>query len=149
MAFTPRLLAFLAGATLLASCASSPPPPVSAVDQGTGARLGDVDVEVAGPVSITFKEITLEPGASTGVHCHDGNLIAIVTEGVLTHYAPLYPTGVHEYRAGDAIIEGPHYLHEGRNEGTEPVVLEVTYVIPEGFPLAETDPSKCDPAGTV
>ena len=104
---------------------------------------------IAGPVTVTFREITIEPGAGTGLHCHDGNLIAVVKQGVLTHYAPIYPTGVHEYRAGDAIIEGAHYLHEGKNEGTEPVVLEVTYVIPEGFPLAETDPAKCDPAGTI
>jgi quercetin dioxygenase-like cupin family protein len=66
-----------------------------------------------------------------------------VEKGRLTHYAPIYPGGVHVYSAGDTIVEGPHYVHEGKNEGTEDVVLLVTYVIAQGKPLAETDLSQC------
>ncbi|MBB1032744.1 cupin domain-containing protein [Dietzia sp. SLG310A2-38A2] len=93
---------------------------------------------------MTFREITIEPGAGTGEHCHYGQLIAVVEQGELTHYADIYPGGVHVYSQGESIIEGAGYPHEGRNEGDEDVVLMVTYVIPEGKPLAETDLANCD-----
>ncbi|MBB1036635.1 cupin domain-containing protein [Dietzia natronolimnaea] len=120
---------------------------VRAVDIASGQQDGPVDVEVDGGaegVGVTFREITIEPGAGTGEHCHYGQLIAVVEQGELTHYADIYPGGVHVYRAGESIIEGAGYPHEGRNEGDEDVVLMVTYVIPEGKPLAETDLANCD-----
>ena len=123
------------------------PGPVRAVDLAAGQQDQPVDVEVDGGaegVGVTFREITIEPGAGTGEHCHHGQLIAVVEQGDLTHYADIYPGGVHVYRAGESIIEGAGYPHEGRNEGTEDVVLMVTYVIPEGEPLAETDLTRCD-----
>ncbi|WP_368496513.1 cupin domain-containing protein [Herbiconiux sp. A18JL235] len=133
--------------------AASPTPPASLATQapvvveelGKGGQDAAVDVEVTGPVQVAYRRITIEPGAGTGLHCHDGQLVAVVEQGTLTHYAPVYPGGVHEYLAGDSIVEGAHYVHEGKNEGTEDVVLLVTYVIAEGSPLAETDLSHCDP----
>jgi len=120
--------------------------PVEAVDLAAGAQDGPVTVSVEGEdgVTVTFREITIAPGAGTGEHCHYGQLIAVVQEGALTHYADIYPDGVHVYETGDSIIEGAGYPHEGRNEGDENVVLWVTYVIPEGKPLAETDLSHCE-----
>ncbi len=112
---------------------------------GKGEQDAAVDVEVAGPTQVAFRRITIHPGAGTGKHCHDGQLIAVVEQGEFTHYAPIYPGGVHVYHAGDSIVEGAHYVHEGKNEGTEDVVLLVTYVIPDGDPLAETDLTHCDP----
>ncbi|TAJ46836.1 MAG: cupin domain-containing protein [Herbiconiux sp.] len=119
--------------------------PVVVEELGRGEQEASVDVEVTGPTQVAFRRITLKPGAGTGLHCHDGQLIAVVEQGTLTHYAPIYPGGVHVYEAGDSIIEGPGYVHEGKNEGTENVVLLVTYVIPDGDPLAETDLTHCDP----
>ncbi|MFI5428038.1 cupin domain-containing protein [Aeromicrobium sp. UC242_57] len=120
--------------------------PVSAVDHAAGRQDGPVKVSVAGQdgVGVTFREITLAPGASTGKHCHYGQLIAVVKKGALTHYADTYPDGVHVYETGASIIEGAGYAHEGRNEGDDDVVLWVTYVIPEGKPLAEPDLANCD-----
>lgn len=121
--------------------------PVRAVDIAAGQQDAPVDVEVDGGadgVGVTFREITIEPGSGTGEHCHHGQLIAVVEQGELTHYADMYPGGVHVYRAGDSIIEGAGYRHEGVNEGPDDLVLMVTYVIREGQPLAETDLSKCD-----
>ena len=120
--------------------------PVRAVDLATGEQPEAVEVLVDGGeagVGVTFREITIEPGAGTGEHCHYGNLIAVVQEGALTHYAPVHPGGVRVYQAGDAVIEGAGYIHEGVNEGETDVVLWVTYVTPEGQPLAETDLQHC------
>ncbi|MCP2635262.1 cupin domain-containing protein [Microbacterium sp. HD4P20] len=153
---SPLLALFLAGAMLLTGCgtavavptvvptASETPAPVTAVDLAAGDDEDGVDVEVSGPSQVVFREITLRPGAGTGEHCHAGQLIAVVQQGALTHYAPIYPSGVHVYHAGDAIVEGAGYPHQGVNEGEEDVVLLVTYVIEEGEPLAQTDLAKCD-----
>jgi quercetin dioxygenase-like cupin family protein len=121
--------------------------PVRAVDIAVGEQDEPVEVLVDGGaagVDVTFREITIEPGASTGEHCHYGQLIAVVQEGELTHYSATHPGGVRTYKTGESIIEGAGYPHEGRNEGAADVVLWVTYVIPDGKPLAETDLSNCD-----
>jgi quercetin dioxygenase-like cupin family protein len=145
--------ALLAGCAGVSSAASSPtasptatatPAPVTAVDLAKGEDPDGVDVAVPGPSQVVVRELTLRPGASTGEHCHAGQLIAVVEKGALTHYAPVYPAGVHVYHAGDAIVEGSGYVHHGVNEGTEDVVLMVTYVIADGQPLAQTDLAKCD-----
>lgn len=76
--------------------------------------------------------------------CSDGpTLVGVVHRGTLTHYADIYPGGVHVYEEGDAIVEGAGYVHEGVNEGDTDVVLWVAYVIPEGEPLAQTELAKC------
>ena len=146
------LAAGCAAGAPVAQATSSPTPtastaPVTAVDLAEGTMDGPVEVDVASDagVSVTFREITIAPGAGTGVHCHHGQLIAVVQQGTLTHYADIYPTGVHVYETGDSIIEGAGYQHEGRNEGDVDVILWVTYVIEEGEPLAETDLTRCDP----
>lgn len=143
----PRLAIapLLAGAALiLVGCAA--PAPVAATDIATGSYPGSVEVSVedAHGVQVVVRQVTIQPGASTGEHCHHGQLVGVVRQGVLTHHAPIYPSGVHEYVAGDAIVEGASYIHEGVNEGTEPVILDVTYIIEAGEPLAETDLAKCD-----
>lgn len=119
---------------------------ISAIDFAEGEQDGAVQVSVDGGedgVGVTFREITIKPGASTGVHCHYGQLIGVVKQGSLTHYADLYPDGVHVYETGDSLVEGASYQHEGRNEGTTDVILWVTYIIPEGKPLAETVLANC------
>lgn len=139
-------------ALTVVSCSSEASPeaeplePVRAVDLAAGGQDGPVDVEVGGDegVQVSFREITIEPGASTGEHCHHGQLLAVVKAGELTHYARSHPGGVRVYRTGESIIEGAGYPHEGFNEGKSDVVLMVTYVIEDGEPLAETDLERCD-----
>lgn len=119
--------------------------PVVVEELGAGESAASVDVEVDGPATVTYRRITLHPGAGTGLHCHYGQLIAVVEAGEFTHRAPTYPSGVHVYEAGDTIVEGAGYVHEGVNESDDDVVLLVTYVTAEGEPLAETVLANCDP----
>lgn len=88
-----------------------------------------------------LREITVQPGGTTGWHYHDGTLYAYVQQGTLTHdEADCVTEDV--YHAGDAFSEptGPGNVHEARNLGTVPVVLEVLYVDPAGSPLSEDAP---------
>lgn len=135
---------------------SEPPPPAStiagsqpflAVDIVQGRQARPVDLQVDGGddgVSVTFREITIEPGASTGEHCHYGSLIAVVKQGELTHHADRYPGGSHIYRVGDSNIEEAGHIYESRNRGTEDVVLMATYVTPVGKELLETNLTECE-----
>lgn len=134
----------IAALCAVAGCSSEP---IRAVDHANGEQSAAVSVSVDGGaagVDVTMREITIAPGASTGEHCHYGQLVAVVAEGQLTHYADLYPGGVRVYEAGDSVIEGAGYVHEGRNEGADDLVLWVTYITPEDKPLAETNLSNCD-----
>jgi quercetin dioxygenase-like cupin family protein len=88
------------------------------------------------------RDITIDPGGSTGWHWHDGTLVGAVKHGTLTHYsANCSIEGV--YNPGDPIIEpaGPDHVHIGRNLGTTPLILEVIYILPAGKPLAEDAPN--------
>lgn len=146
-------LALLAG---LAACAEADAAAESAALEETatitveelaaGEQSAALELALDGPLGVEFRRLTIPPGLGTGRHCHHGNLIAVVEQGTLTHFAPIYPDGVHEYRAGDSIFEGAGYVHEGKNEGEEDVILLVTYLTPVGEPLAETQLQLCDAA---
>jgi quercetin dioxygenase-like cupin family protein len=94
----------------------------------------------------TLREVTVPPGQSTGWHYHDGTLYGLVKQGTLSHFdATCQSDGV--YGAGDTLTEpsGSDHVHIGRNLGTEPLVLEVLYVLPHGAPSSEDAPNPgCD-----
>ncbi len=88
------------------------------------------------------REITIAPGGTTGWHYHPGQVFGVIREGTLTHYeGDCSVDGV--YNAGDAITErsGTGYIHEGRNEGSTPLVMWVLYIDPAGSPLAVDMPN--------
>lgn len=143
---TAVALLALAAALALTSCAASAP--VSAVDYASGEQDAPVAVSVDGGnegVQVDFREIRIAPGASTGEHCHYGQIVGVVKEGTLSVYSDTFSGGVRVFEAGDSVIEGAGYRHEGRNEGSTDVVLWATYITPEGDPLAETDLGNCEP----
>ena len=168
--FRARTLAALASlALVLAACgpdpsdSAAPPdivtlPPVLSVSQSApepirasliamGTHDESVDVKVASGtdgVAVSVREIIIQPGVSTGRHCHHGQLISVIRRGELTHYADLHPGGERVYRAGESIIDGAGYVHEVRNTGTEDVVLTVTYMMPSGKPPTEMNLAECE-----
>jgi quercetin dioxygenase-like cupin family protein len=93
-----------------------------------------------------LRQVTIQPGGSTGWHYHDGTLYGVVVRGTLTRSNSACATeGV--YQAGRTIIEpsGANHVHIGRNLGSQPLVLDVLYVNPAGAPLAEDAPNPgCD-----
>jgi quercetin dioxygenase-like cupin family protein len=84
-----------------------------------------------------MREITIEPGGSTGWHWHQGRLYGVIREGTLTHdRSDCTVDGI--YNAGDSITEatGPDHVHIGRNLGSTPVVMQVLYIDPAGAALS-------------
>ncbi len=125
------------GALVPAAAHATPSSGVTAVTLAEGDIPADLLPFVPRGVHVAVREITIAPGGSTGWHYHDGELIGLVRAGTLTH--PGADCAPVVYRTGDIIKEpaGQVNTHIGRNLGTEPVVLDVLYLIPLGKPLFE------------
>jgi quercetin dioxygenase-like cupin family protein len=109
---------------------------------GSGVTATVLAQRTVGGEDYVLREITVQPGGSTGWHYHDGTLYAYVEQGTLTHSDHTYATDG-TYRTGASFIEpsGGDHVHLGRNLGTTPVVLDVLYVDPAGSPLSEDAPN--------
>lgn len=105
---------------------------------GSGVSSTLLAQKTVGGKDYILREVTVQPGGSTGWHYHDGTLHALVEQGTLTHSdANCRTDGV--YRAGSTINEpsGADNVHLGRNLGTRPVVMKVLYIDPAGSPLSQ------------
>jgi quercetin dioxygenase-like cupin family protein len=120
---------------------ATPSEGVHATNLSTGTSADTVMLEQVGATEVTIREITIEPGGSTGWHFHTGELVALVQAGTLTRY--LDDCSEVTTAAGEALVEpsGSHHVHFGRNLGTEPLVLYVTYVLQAGSPLSVDAPA--------
>ncbi|MBA2949341.1 cupin domain-containing protein [Streptomyces himalayensis] len=127
------------------SALATPGSGVSGTILATGTSEGTLNVKAPrGQADVVVRTITIEPGGSTGWHYHSGQLIAVVKAGTLTR--TMDDCSVESTSAGSAFIEpsGPGHVHIGRNLGTEPVVLYVTYLLPKGSPLSlDADAPEC------
>ena len=87
-------------------------------------------------VDYITREITIQPGGSTGWHYHDGRVFGVVREGTLTR--TMADCSVVVSPTGSAVTEdsGADHVHVGRNLGPEPLVLWVDYIEPAGAPLS-------------
>ncbi|MEU5659430.1 cupin domain-containing protein [Streptomyces sp. NPDC047737] len=121
-----------------AAAVATPGSGVSGTVVAVGTSAGKLKIKPPnGPTDVTFREITVQPGGSTGWHTHRGQLIAVVKSGTLTR--TLDDCSVEVTPAGTSFIEpaGSDHRHIGRNLGTQPVVLWVTYLLPEGSALSD------------
>ncbi|WP_427892582.1 cupin domain-containing protein [Kribbella sp. GL6] len=108
----------------------------------SGVTATIISKSTIGRTDYVLREITIQPGGTTGWHFHDGTLYAFVKAGTLTHSDSNCTTdGV--YRTGAAFTEpsGTDHVHVGRNLGTKPLILDVLYVLPTGSPLSEDAPN--------
>jgi len=130
---TVRWFALVAAATVPASavlCATASATPSENVDAVT------ISQATVDGVDYITREITIQPGGSTGWHYHDGRVFGVVREGALTR--TMTDCSVVVSPVGSAVTEdsGPGHVHIGRNLGPGPLVLWVDYIEPAGTPLA-------------
>lgn len=127
--------------------ATSDPPEGGVISEtlAQGSAEAGVRIDAEGKTEVTYRRITIEPGASTGWHYHPGRLLAVVEAGTLTR--TLTDCSVEVSTAGDTVVEpvGADHAHIGRNLGTEPVVLYTTYFTPAGSPdTVDAEDPGCD-----
>lgn len=79
--------------------------------------------------------ITVAPGGGTGWHYHPGEVFGFISEGTMTHYDGGCTIDA-VYDTGAPVKEGvgPGFVHNGRNEGSTPLVMEVVYINPVDAP---------------
>jgi quercetin dioxygenase-like cupin family protein len=130
---TVRWFALLAVATVPASTVLSAP---ALATPGVNIDAVVISQSTVNGVDYFTKEITIQPGGSTGWHYHDGRVFGVVREGTLTR--TMKDCSVVVSREGSAVTEdsGPDHIHIGRNLGPGPLVLWVDYIQPAGTPLA-------------
>lgn len=147
---TKRVAIGTTGLTAAAALASSlvGSPAVATTGQGAssvivaqGTTGETVHVQANGSTRMVFQRVTIQPGGFTGWHTHPGPLLVVVEAGTLTHFDR--HCGVMTYTAGQAFEEmaGPDEVHMGANQGDQPVVLDVTYVVPSDGPLRNDAPA--------
>lgn len=91
--------------------------------------------------------ITVAPGAGTGWHYHPGDVFGYISEGTMTHWNVGAGDGGcvvdAVYDAGAPVKEGigAGFVHNGRNQGSTPLVMEVVYINPVGTPLSVEVPA--------
>ena len=113
---------------------------------GVGVDSVIISQATVNGIDYITKEITIQPGGSTGWHYHDGRVFGVVREGTLTRNMADCSEVVSP--AGSAVTEdsGPNHVHIGRNLGPVPLVLWVDYIEPAGSPQAEDVPDPgCGP----
>jgi quercetin dioxygenase-like cupin family protein len=117
-------------------------PGSAAATPSSGIEAETLVQSTLGGKDYVTRELTVAPGGTTGWHYHPGQVFGVIKQGTLTHYkGDCSIDGV--YNAGDPISEGSGdgYIHEGRNEGTVPLVMTVLYIKPAGSPLAVDAPN--------
>lgn len=124
------------------------PPAPSHATPPTGVSAVVLSKQTVNGKDYIVSDITIAPNGSTGWHTHQGEIYGIVKAGVLTHYgSDCRQDGVYDVGAPITDPTGADHVHLGRNLGTTPVVLEVTYVDPAGAPTSDSAPNPgCDVA---
>ncbi|MFF0815857.1 cupin domain-containing protein [Rhodococcus sp. NPDC003318] len=89
----------------------------------------------------SLRRLVIAPGGSTGWHHHNGHVQGIVVSGTLTRVLADCSRVVSG--PGSWVSEDPGSDHVGLNLGSDPVVLLVTYLLPDDEPFAEDAPARC------
>jgi quercetin dioxygenase-like cupin family protein len=136
-----KALHLLSGAVLASLMAAGP----AAATPGTGVEVETLSKNTVDGTDYIVNRITIAPGGGTGWHYHPGEVFGFIAGGTLTHYDGGCVIDA-VYDAGAPIKEGvgPGFVHDGRNQGSETLVMEIVYVNPVGTPLSVEVPAPPD-----
>ncbi|HKP42597.1 cupin domain-containing protein [Mycobacterium sp.] len=114
--------------------------------QQVGVEAVTISQATVNGIDYITREITIQPGGSTGWHYHDGRVFGVVREGTLTRTMADCTNIVSDTGAAVTEDSGPDHVHNGRNLGPIPVKLWVDYIQPAGAPLSVDIPDPgCGP----
>lgn len=158
----PKIVALvIAGLMLGVGVLVQPNPSPSLAFQATPAAtpqviasevLGHATPAVVENPELALGRVTIMPGAAIPVHYHPGTQIGVVVQGELTYtvfsgeiavYRAKSPAGSPEsiqpgetviVNVGDALIESPGSVHQGRNDADVPLVIYLSTLFPTGDP---------------
>ena len=148
MAVAVAVLAVVVGAALATTPKGVTPTPL------TRATLGNFEAENNGievesqhtSADFALAKVVIEPGGTTGWHHHPGVVLVSVASGTVTEYhEDCQPTVI---QAGEGFVESQGHVHFVRNEGKDPAVLYVTFLVPTttpptGLTIPDPQPKDC------
>src|SRR5215212_7063301 len=120
----------------------------------TSEVLGHVVPAAVENPELALARVTVMPGAVLPVHHHPGTQIGVVVEGELTYTVftgeikwyqsdgpadeprMIDPGETVVVRTGDALVESPDSIHQGRNSSSVPLVIYLSTLFPAGAPRA-------------
>jgi quercetin dioxygenase-like cupin family protein len=97
-----------------------------------------LDQKEIGDYVLTMALVGLPVGGREGRHRHEGILIGLVEEGVLS--MDHEPTGVRDYKPGETFYIPEGQIHEGFNRGTVPTKVVGSFVIRKGQQMTVPTP---------
>lgn len=119
---------------------------LAAFDAGGENDSGwEVELKSKGASDVVTQKIVIQPGGHAGWHGHPGAHFGSVQAGELTLY-DAENCEPEVFPAGTGFVDSAGGHHLARNEGSVPVELWVTYVLPQGSALRidRADPGTCD-----
>jgi quercetin dioxygenase-like cupin family protein len=114
---------------------SDQPSGVTRTEVGRGTVAASYTVGGDAGTDVVVQSVTIQPGAAAPWHTHPGPEVGIIKSGTLTWLDGDDPKcAAKTYTAGQVVV-GPGHVHEGRNLGSEPVEIVVSYFnVPPGAP---------------
>jgi quercetin dioxygenase-like cupin family protein len=106
----------------------------------------EVELEARGLSDIVTQTVTFAPGGFSGWHSHPGPVIVSVKSGTLTFYEGNDPSCTpHVIPAGTGFDEPGGDVHIARNESTENLTINATYIVPQNAPqrIDQPTPGNC------
>lgn len=148
------LLAYISALPGSQAAHATPRPAPAVISSEVLGRANPADV--ADP-ELALGRVTIIPGGVIPVHHHPGTQIGVVVQGTLTYtvitatvdwiqanhregqpYAISAGETV-DIPTGDALVEAPGSIHQGRNDASVPVVIYLSTLFPTGAPRAILD----------
>jgi quercetin dioxygenase-like cupin family protein len=126
---------------------------VTPLSQGTihtkvKANTAGIKIKTLGPRFVLVTAITVDPGGTFGWHTHPGPVLVTVNKGTLTLYRAHGRDCIRStFGPGDAFVEQGGDVHLGRNEGSDSVELNATFLAPTGtseFVKPQREPKACN-----
>jgi quercetin dioxygenase-like cupin family protein len=124
------ILALVAAAAVTGIAVATPGSGASATIIARGLATEKVKTRGNQPYEVVAQQITIAPGGHTGWHTHPGNAMAIIKSGTLTIYDGNDRSCTPKtFSEGEVYIDpGYGHVHIGRNEGSVPLEILVTYI---------------------
>jgi quercetin dioxygenase-like cupin family protein len=132
-------IALVAAALGTGMAQASPPAGLTATTHADGSFVESYSFSAKDTKRVVTQTLTIEPGGETGWHVHPGIVFLTVGKGTIKRYNA--DRTVEVFPAGTSFIKQGNLALNGVNEGTVPVELHLTYVIPEGAPLRYERPA--------
>ena len=142
------VLALIGAAVVTGLAVATPGSGASGTILARGLATEKVKTRGNEPYDVVVQQIVVAPGGHTGWHTHPGTAVAVVKAGTLTIYDGDDPScSPRTFSAGQTYVDpGYGHVHIGRNEGTVPLEILVTYVdVAPGGPVRidAPDPGNC------